>query len=185
MKSYLITDPRYYGTTPEELRAALEGVSLRHTPWAALLRDKEHPCYADMAAVFVEVVRRIWPNTLAVIHSDTLLASTLGADALHLPFRLLSKLEEAQHAGLQVIVSVHSLQEAIRAEEAGADYIVVSPFFPTPGKGEPLGLEKINEILATIKKPIIALGGIVTQAQIDAVARMGIDRFASIRYFVS
>src|SRR5262245_44160528 len=46
-------------------------------------------------------------------------------------------------------VSAHSMDEAMRAEGEGADYVVLGPVYDTPSKqafGSPLGLSKLEEI---------------------------------------
>ncbi|MER3469224.1 MAG: thiamine phosphate synthase, partial [Thermoflexus sp.] len=64
--------------------------------------------------------------------------------------------------GRWIGVSVHSLAEAQRAAEAGADYITLSPIFPSiskPDYGPPLGLEVLRQVATAVPLPVIALGG--------------------------
>ena len=59
--------------------------------------------------------------------------------------------------------SAHSLEEAQRAKEEGADYIFFSPIFPTPSKpNHPgVGLEALAHICQKLAPlPVYALGGI-------------------------
>ena len=63
-------------------------------------------------------------------------------------------------------VSCHSLNEALAAESAGADYILLGPIFETPSKrayGPPLGLETLREVAARLRVPSLALGGITVE----------------------
>jgi thiamine-phosphate pyrophosphorylase len=49
------------------------------------------------------------------------------------------------------------------AEKKGADYLGVSPIFPTATKrdaGKPIGLNSLKEIRKKVKLPLVALGGI-------------------------
>ena len=82
------------------------------------------------------------------------------------------------------IISCHSEKEILEAQKRGADAVTYSPIFSTPDKGEPKGLEDLNERVAKISLPIIALGGITTDEQVKAVEKSGCYGFASIRYFI-
>jgi thiamine-phosphate pyrophosphorylase len=67
--------------------------------------------------------------------------------------------------------SVHSVNEAVEAEAAGADYIVLGPVFETPSKhtyGPPLGLAKVEEAARAVRVPIVAIGGLTTARARDA-----------------
>lgn len=60
-------------------------------------------------------------------------------------------------------VSAHSAGEAGAAASAGADYVTISPIFPTrskPGYGPPLYLDGLKRIAKRVPIPVIALGGI-------------------------
>lgn len=135
------------------------------------------------------------------------LAVAIGADAVHLGFTLtpegyfdLSELHAAHQAGLEVGVSVHSLDEAIAADRGAADYLLLSPVFPTISKSmdgrlalSPAGVSAIRQ---QVKGPLIGLGGIdsenfseVMSAGADAVAVIGSvfcasDPLAAIASFV-
>ena len=107
------------------------------------------------------------------------------ADGVHLTSSQFGAIETAKAAGLYTVVSTHSVDEIAHAEALGADAVTYSPVFASPGKGTPKGLEDLNETAGKINLPVIALGGIVTPAQIDAVKAAGAAGFASIRYFMT
>jgi thiamine-phosphate pyrophosphorylase len=84
-------------------------------------------------------------------------------------------------AGKILGVSAETVEEAIRAEEDGADYLGVGPVFEARGTkadaGEPVGIELIAQIRRRCRLPIVAIGGInaenarkVREAGADAVA---------------
>ncbi len=183
MLSYLITDPRYYGETPalfeEKLLDALE----RHHPDFALYRDKTSGDYAGMAGRFLELCSR-FEGTKALLHGDVDLAAELRADGVHLTSLQTDEIAKAKALGLFTVISCHSEAEIAAAGRCGADAVTYSPIFATPLKGEPKGLEDLNEIVAKISLPIIALGGITTPEQVKAVGKSGAYAFASIRYFI-
>jgi thiamine-phosphate pyrophosphorylase len=67
-------------------------------------------------------------------------------------------------------VSVHSVSEAVQAESAGADYIVLGPIYETPSKeiyGPPLGLATLEEAARAVGKPIIGIGGVTASRARD------------------
>lgn len=183
MKHYLITDPAFYGSSTDSLKSSLEAVFSKTIPDFALFRDKQTSDYPALARTFIEVCRSHYlPKIL--LHSDYPLANTLGADGVHLTGAQFDEIAEAKKLGLYVIISTHTHEEALKAQKLGADAITYSPIFSSPNKGEPKGLEDLKEIVAKIRIPIFALGGIVAQEQIHAVEEAGAYGFASIRYFI-
>jgi len=183
VKSYLITDPSLYGTTPDSIETALPAVFSQKLPDFALFRDKQSSDYAALASVFIRICRN---HTVfkVLLHGDYALASVLGADGVHLTSTQVDEIVEAKALGLYVVISTHTHEEALKAQELGADAITYSPIFFSPNKGEPKGLEDLKEIVAKIEIPIFALGGITAQEQINAVEKCGAYGFASIRYFI-
>lgn len=82
-------------------------------------------------------------------------------------------------------VSCHSMEEALKAEAGGADYILLGPIFDTPSKrpyGPPLGLNKLSEVANRIRIPVLALGGI-TVARVRLCLDAGATGIAAIRLF--
>ena len=65
-------------------------------------------------------------------------------------------------AGVIVGVSCHSLEEALKAEEDGADYVALGCIFPSPTKPhlQPAGTELIGRVADRVRTPIVAIGGI-------------------------
>ena len=183
MKTYLITDPKFYSSDPSEFSVNLQSALTKHEPDFALYRDKNNPKYTDMAEQFLEVCSQ-FDNTKALLHGDVELAAGLNAYGVHLTSQQFDEIEKAKSLGLFTIISCHSEKEILEAQKRGADAVTYSPIFSTPDKGEPKGLEDLNERVAKISFPIIALGGITTLEQVKAVEKSGCYGFASIRYFV-
>ena len=91
-------------------------------------------------------------------------------------------------AGEDLIIgaSAHSLEEALEAQERGADYLFIGPVFPTPSKaafGEPLGVPKLESILRRIKIPAYAIGG-VTPERLAILRNLPLTGVAMISAFV-
>lgn len=179
IKSYLITDPSLFGSSPETLCSNLSRSIEKHQPDFICLRDKNSKDYPALAKAFL----RLDGTHKALLHGDVDLAISLGAYGVHLSSLQFDEIHKAQKAGLYVVASTHSLAEALLAEEA--DAITYSPIFFSPNKGEPKGLADLKEITGKIKTNIFALGGITSIEQIKQVETCGVYGFASIRYFTT
>lgn len=62
-------------------------------------------------------------------------------------------------------ISVHAVEEVMKAESQGADYIVLGPIFETPSKqmfGPPLGIHTLEKACRLVRIPIIGIGGVTT-----------------------
>lgn len=81
--------------------------------------------------------------------------------------------------------SCHSVAAAQSAAEDGADYVFFGPVFATPSKaayGTPLGLDRLAEVCAAVKIPVLAIGGI-TLENAGACLACGAAGIAAIRLF--
>jgi len=70
-------------------------------------------------------------------------------------------------------VTVASLEEALAAARQGADYLGVSPIFPTQTKldaGRPAGLSLLREIRAALPLPLAAIGGLTLENTPEVIA---------------
>ena len=79
-------------------------------------------------------------------------------------------------------ISTHTLDQAIDAQERGADYIGFGPLFETTGKKNPLSPRPTSDLVEVIKRvsiPIVGIGGI-TQDKIPGLKKLGLDHFAMI-----
>jgi len=85
-------------------------------------------------------------------------------------------------------VSVVTVEEAIRAEKDGADYLGVGPVFEArgtkPDTSEPLGVDCIARIRRHCRLPIVAIGGINAE-NARKVREAGADGVAVISGIVS
>jgi thiamine-phosphate pyrophosphorylase len=86
-------------------------------------------------------------------------------------------------AGKLLGVSTHSVEEACRAAEDGADFIVFGPVFTTPSKvayGPPQGLQQLSTVVRAVHIPVIAIGGI-DHTNLPQVVQAGAYGVAMIR----
>lgn len=183
MKKYLITDPSHYTSDPQIFSQKLFQVLENHTPDFICLRDKITNDYESLAKEFLNVTQE-FSLKKAFLHTDFELAYHLGFYGVHLPSHKFENIIKAKELGLHVIVSTHTLKEALHVEKLGADFITYSPIFYTPNKGTPKGLEKLKDINDKIKIKCFALGGILDDNQVQSCAKTGVCGFASIRYFL-
>lgn len=82
-------------------------------------------------------------------------------------------------------VSCHSIEDAKKAEQGGADYIFFGPVFATPSKapfGAPQGLERLAEVCRSVSIPALAIGGITVE-NCAACLCVGAAGIAAIRLF--
>jgi len=84
-------------------------------------------------------------------------------------------------------VSAHSVEEAMRAESEGADYVVLGPMYATPSKqqfGPPLGPRVLEAVCRNVRIPVIGIGG-VTAARVMELRRAGAFGVAVISAILS
>jgi thiamine-phosphate pyrophosphorylase len=182
MKSYLITSQSFYTDKRDRFREKLQTQLQKHQPEFALFRDKETAYYESLAQEFLDVCAA-FKGTKAFLHRDIELAMRLNATGVHLSSDMFGEIATAKHAGLEVVVSTHTLEDVLFAQNAGADYVTYSPIFASPNKGEPKGVEDLKALLEKVDIKVFALGGIINEEQINAVNKAGAFGFASIRYF--
>ena len=158
---YLVTD-RAIARRPlvevveECLDAGLRAVQLREKDLG--VRD-----LLALAASLREVTHRRGARLLVNDRADVALA--VGADGvqrthLSLPVAALRRIGPP---AFLIGASVHSEGEARAAASDGADFIVFGPIYDTPSKrqyGQPQGLAALGRVVASVARPVIAIGGI-------------------------
>ncbi len=103
-------------------------------------------------------------NVPFIINDDAELASETGADGLHVGQEDMeaSWARKLLGSGKILGVSAHTVEEAVEAEKAGADYLGIGAAFPTGTKDDTgvLKPETIKAICAAVSIPCVAIGGI-------------------------
>ena len=171
---WLITDPgRPDGPVPAMIRAlercppGLVGITLR----AKEATDRELVTWGHaLRAATAEA------GALLTVNRRPDVAAIVGADGIHLPERALSP--DAIRAAFPDIglvgTSRHDRMGLAQAASEGASFAFLSPLFPVPDKGEPIGIEAFAEAIAGVDIPTYALGGIAVEhvrAVVEAGAR--------------
>ncbi len=132
-------------------------------PEAIIVREKDMPEheYEQLAAKVMEICRHY--DVLCILHAYPQSAIRLGAKAVHLPLQSLFALTEKQKQFFSALgASVHSKEEALMAQKAGASYLAAGHIFATDCKRglPPKGLPFLKEICEMADIPVYALGGI-------------------------
>ncbi len=178
MIAYAITDPSTlnFNTLERDIERFSQKADI------IVYRDKLNDNYISDAKSFVDEARKYTFQKL-LLHSDYNLAKSLDADGVHLKSTQFNDIAKAKALALFVVISTHSIDEALEAQSLGADMVTFSPIFATPNKGEPKGVEELKKITSILFIPVIALGGIVAEKHIELCKKNGAKGFASIRFF--
>ncbi|MBD3232168.1 MAG: thiamine phosphate synthase [candidate division Zixibacteria bacterium] len=162
-KLYVITDEVLSrGRTHQRIAE----VSLKGGAYVIQLRDKKvsGKMLFEVACEIRELTRRAGVPFIVNDRVDIAIAS--GADGVHvgqddLPAKIAREL-----IGDEMILGVSAItvDQAIQAEQDGADYIGFGPVYEARGTksdaGEPLGLKLLREACSQCSIPVIAIGGI-------------------------
>ena len=102
-----------------------------------------------------------------VINDRADIARLVEADGLHLGQDDLS-IEDARRVvgDMQIGVSTHSLEQAVRAEAEGADLVAFGPVFETQTKENPdpvVGVRTLARVCQALSRPVVAIGGITPE----------------------
>lgn len=156
---------------------------------AVQLREKRKPAREILAAA--REIRSITASAgrLFLVNDRLDIALASGADGVHLGQDDLPLKEARRQVPDDFIIgiSVGSAGEAVLAEEEGADYVALSPVFPTrskPDAGPGSGLSTLREIRSCVSIPVVAIGGISSR-NVQDVIRSGADGVAVISAIVS
>ena len=115
-----------------------------------ILQESKTPvCNEQRAAILI-------PHTYAQAAVET------GAGWLHLPFQLFQQQQIKGFPGLRIGTSVHSVEEAAKAQKLGAAYAAAGHIFSTDCKKDlpPRGTEFLEQICARVTIPVFAIGGV-------------------------
>ena len=159
---YVITDEAIAGglTHAEIARRAITG-------GADVIQLRDKACGCRELYRIGRVLRTITmkTGTLFIVNDRLDVALACGADGVHLgqDDMRVGVARQIAPPGFIIGISVGTVDEAVRAEQEGADYIAVSPVFSTSSKndaGPGRGLDVVREIRRSVSVPVIAIGGI-------------------------
>lgn len=113
-------------------------------------------------------------NIECILHTYYNAATKLNCNNIHLPLHILRQNPHLYKNFSTIGVSIHSVSEAIEAQNLNATYITAGHIFDTDcKKGLPgRGLNFLNEIAGSVNIPVYAIGGI-NENNIDRVIKNG------------
>jgi len=146
------------------------------------LREKDLPSNELLA--LADKLRAVTLGRSLFLVNDRLdVALACAADGVHLPEQGLPVAAARRLAPETFIVgrSVHSVAEAVRAQEEGADYVQVGSIFASRSHPDQpaAGLALLEATAAAVTIPILAVGGI-TAANVGEVMQVGASGAAVI-----
>lgn len=180
MLLYAVTDRAWTGeqTLYQQVEAALKGgvtcVQLREK---ALDDDAFFREAAELAALC-----RAY-GVPFVVNDNVEAAIRCGADGIHVGQEDMDAVQVRRRIGGEMMlgVSVHTVAEARRAVEQGADYLGVGAMFSTSTKpdADVLTCQTLREICSAVEIPVVAIGGI-NEENILQLSGTGVDGVALV-----
>jgi thiamine-phosphate pyrophosphorylase len=157
-------------------RAGIDYIQVRE-------KDLLDGALARLAAAVVQAVAGTGTRVLVNGRPDVALVA--GAAGVQLPEEGLPVAAvKRSFPRLVVGASRHSLEGARRAEDEGADFVLLGPVFATPGKEDRvLGLDALAEAAGALRVPVHAIGGVTAETAGRARAA-GARGLAAIRPFL-
>ena len=152
-------------------------------------KDLEARELAELARLAVEITNGTTARILVNGRLDVALAANaagvhLGENSL--PLEAVADWRRSTgRMDFLIGASCHSLDAARAAGRGGADYILFGPVFATPSKaafGPPQGIERLREVCAGVKIPVLAIGGITLENMRECLDA-GAAGIAAIRLF--
>ena len=177
---YLVTDRTWLGENSlEEVveEAIINGVSF------VQLREKDLP-FEEFKKVALDIKKVTDRYKIPFVINDNIkVAVEVDTDGVHIGQDDIDVEEARRLIGEQKIlgVSAGNIEEAIKAEKDGADYIGVGAIFPTDSKDDVgrVSIEDLKKINKAVNIPVVAIGGI-NHDNISLLEKSDIDGIAVI-----
>ncbi|MFY9607937.1 MAG: thiamine phosphate synthase [Blastocatellia bacterium] len=150
------------------------------------IRERDLPA-RDILSISEAAVRIARKTGACVMVNDRADVARCAGGGVHLTTRSLGVHAVKSAFGPEMIVGVstHNLEEAVAAENGGADFVVFGPVFETSSKrsyGPPVGVASLGAVARSVRIPVLALGGI-TLANFHETIEEGAAGIAAISLF--
>lgn len=180
MTLYAVTDAAWTGekTLIQQVKEALEaGITFLQ------LREK-HLSEKEFLREAVEIKRLTDQYQIPFVINDNIdIAQKAGADGVHVGQDDMPVEEVRKILGEDKIigVSAHNVEEAVRAEQGGADYLGVGAVHTTATKENTsaVSMEEMKKICQTVSIPVVAIGGI-KKNNMNVLSGTGVDGIAVV-----
>lgn len=127
-----------------------------------ILREKDlsQKEYLKLAGEVLDVCKK--ENINCIFHNFISVAKFYNHKKIHLPLRVLEQEYKNLKEFDEIGASIHSIEEAKKAESLGATYISAGHIFVTDCKKglEPRGIEFLENVCKNVNIPVYAIGGI-------------------------
>ena len=181
LRLYAVTDRAWAADEDalmDQIAAAIDGGA-----GIVQLREKhlDHDAFLREARRFVALCRE--KGVISIINDAVDISAAVGADGVHVGQSDLAagRAREVLGPDKLIGVSTHSVEEALAAQAAGADYLGVGAAFVTGTKADaaPISRDTIRAITAAVDIPVVAIGGI-SRDNITELAGCGLDGVAVV-----
>ena len=180
MLLYAVTDRAWVGRQSlyEQVECALKGGATCVQVREKKLGDED---FLEEAKQIAALCKRY--GVPLFINDNVDVAIACGAEGVHVGQEDMaaSKVREKIGDGMMLGVSVHTVEEALKAVENGADCLGVGAMFSTSTKAnaDVLPKETLRDICAAVDIPVVAIGGI-SESNIMQLSGTGVDGVALV-----
>ena len=181
MLLYAVTDQSWLKECQTQLSVCEDVLSNGATFLQIREKDLDANAFEAEAAKLKELCRRY--HVPYVVNDSVEIALAIDADGVHVGQSDIRGRDIRSLIGPDKIlgISAGTVEEAIAAENAGADYIGVGAVFGTSTKknARNLSVEKLQEIRHAVSIPVVAIGGIHAGNLLD-LSECGVDGIAVV-----
>lgn len=152
---------------------------------AILLREKDlkEAEYAKLAEEVLAVCKEY--DKPCILHTYAEAAKIIKHKSIHLPFEQFCDRKPVSNEWNHLGTSVHTVAEAVKAEQLGASYLIAGHIFETACKaGLPgRGVDFLKQICQAVSIPVYGIGGIMP-SQLPLLKQAGAAGGCMMSYFM-
>lgn len=180
MRLYAVTDRAWTGTQTlmEQVEAAIKG-------GATCIQLREKKLSEDEFLTEAVEMKKLCARygVPFIVNDNVEIAIKCGADGIHVGQKDMEAGNVRALVGddMMIGVSAQTVEQALAAEAAGADYLGVGAVFGTTTKPDAnaASIETLKEICAAVSIPVVAIGGI-NRANMMKLSGSGVDGVALV-----